>query len=80
MADEARKNLTIINTRIKYEFDKSELSINDKFMAIMHNFPLGYSNDSLIIGKWFEDKDLLASVKDLYALKKEIFLSKTIKA
>lgn len=43
-----------------------------EFLEIMHSFPLGHSEDTVIVGKWFEDKDLLQTVKQLYALKMSI--------
>ena len=43
-----------------------------EFLEIMHKFPLGYNGDDIMTGKWFEQKDLLASVKALYALNNKI--------
>lgn len=43
-----------------------------EFLDLMHKFPLGYVNDNLHVGKWFEDKDLLESVKELYSLKDKL--------
>lgn len=47
-------------------------TFEDKFLDVMHKFPLGHHGDNLIVGRWFEDKDLVESVKELYKLKNEI--------
>lgn len=43
-----------------------------EFLDIMYSFPIGHTDTELLIGKWFEDKDLLETVKRLYKLKDKI--------
>lgn len=58
-----------------YEQNESKIMTSieeEEFLKIMDKFPLGYDEDKLIVGKWFKDKDLLDSVKNLYSLRDKI--------